>query len=69
MPKYSVEVEWVTKEVATAHIEIEAESEAEACARAELIAHHIDGWGKAEIIESEFAAVGANHTGYWADHT
>lgn len=62
MPKYSVEVEWITKEVATAHIEVEAESEAEACARAELIAHQIDGWSKAEITESEFVVVAANHT-------
>jgi hypothetical protein len=60
MPKYSVEIQWITQEVATTYIEIEAVSRVDACAKAELIAHQLDGWGKPEIIESDFAAVAAN---------
>lgn len=60
MPKYSVEVEWITKEVATTYIEVEAESEAEACAKVESMAHKISDWRRSEIVEGEFVAVGAD---------
>jgi hypothetical protein len=59
MPKYLVEVEWITKEVATTYIEVEAASRVDACAKAELIAHQLDGWSKPEITESDFASVNA----------
>lgn len=61
MPKFQVELEWRTVEVATALVEVEADNALDASIKAEEMANQGDvSWGKSEIVEGVFTATNYN---------